>query len=60
MEEVYTQEMTNHDEEHLFLREVIGDEHELLFLDSYLRDVFGDSAVERIIGVGNMAEEETL
>lgn len=28
------------DEEDLFLSEVICGEHELLFLDSYLRDIF--------------------
>ncbi len=40
MEELDKQEINEFDEEHIFLRDVVGDEHELLFLDSYLRDVF--------------------
>lgn len=31
-----------YDEDDLFLREVIKDEHELLFLDSYLKEAFGN------------------
>ncbi len=38
MEDIDTQDFNEHDEEHLFLRAVIQDDHELLFLDSYLRE----------------------
>jgi hypothetical protein len=59
MDKIDSLETTDHDEEQMFLRDVIGDEHELLFLDSYLRDVFGSRA-ERVIGLGNPEEEETI
>lgn len=44
MEEIDTSHETNdqHDDEDMFLREVIQDDHELLFLDSYLKEVFGN------------------
>jgi hypothetical protein len=73
MDNIDTQELTEHDEEHMFLRDVIGDEHELLYLDSYLRDVFGGAGAARLgalkgglgaeLGAGGLGladEEETL
>lgn len=59
MENVDTQEFTDHDEEDMFLSEVVGDEHELLAIDSYLRDVFGGGA-GRLAGIGISANEDTL
>lgn len=42
MEELDTLETNEqYDEEEIFLREVIRDEYELLFLDSYLKEAFG-------------------
>lgn len=44
MEDIDTHE-TNElydEEEEMFLRDVIQDEHELLFLDSYLRETLGN------------------
>ncbi|MDR2894418.1 MAG: hypothetical protein LBU97_03030 [Alistipes sp.] len=38
MENVDTQELDDYDDESVFLSDVIGEEHELLFLDSYLRE----------------------
>lgn len=43
MENVDTQE-DDYDDESLFLSDVIADEHELLFLDSYLREAFRGNA----------------
>jgi hypothetical protein len=40
MEDVDTQDLNEYDEEAMFLCDVCGDSHELLFLDSYLRDTF--------------------
>jgi hypothetical protein len=40
MEDVDTQELNGHDEENMFLCDVCGEDHELLFLDSYLREAF--------------------
>ncbi len=40
MEDVDTQEFYDHDEDTVFLCDICGDDHELLFLDSYLRDTF--------------------
>ena len=42
MEEIDTNHGTNeYDDEEMFLREVIQDDHELLFLDSYLKEALG-------------------
>jgi hypothetical protein len=41
MEDVDTKEMNEHDEEDMFICDICGDDHELLFLDSYLRESFG-------------------
>jgi hypothetical protein len=38
-----TNEQRGDEDDDMFLQEVIQGEHELLFLDSYLRDVFGNS-----------------
>jgi hypothetical protein len=45
MEELDTYETNERrdEEDEMFLHEVVQGEHELLFLDSYLRDVFGNS-----------------
>ena len=62
MEDIHTIEMTDHDEEQMFLRDVVGDEHELLYLDSYLRDVFGGDGAGLMASLGGglgVAEEES-
>jgi hypothetical protein len=41
MEDVDTQVLNEHEEEDLFLCDVCSGDHELLFLDSYLRESFG-------------------
>jgi hypothetical protein len=38
-----TNELHGEEEDDMFLQEVIQGEHELLFLDSYLKDVFGNT-----------------
>lgn len=40
MEDVDTHESSDYDDETMFLSDVIQEEHELLFLDSYLRESF--------------------
>ncbi len=40
MEDVDTHEFSQYDDETVFLSDVIQEEHELLFLDSYLREAF--------------------
>ncbi len=40
MEDVDTLETTDYDDETMFLSDVIQQEHELLLLDSYLRETF--------------------
>jgi hypothetical protein len=40
MEDVDTQDLDDHDEEDMFLCDVCGQQHEILFLDSYLRETF--------------------
>ncbi len=47
MEEIDTSHETNdqYDEDEAFLSNVIQDDHELLFLDSYLRDAFGGKTI---------------
>ncbi len=40
MEDVDTHESSDYDDETMFLSEVIQQEHELLLLDSYLRESF--------------------
>jgi hypothetical protein len=40
MENIDTLELNEYDEEDMFLCDVCGEDHELLLLDSYLRDVF--------------------
>lgn len=45
MEEFDTHETNEqYDEEEMFLHEVIRDEHELLYLDSYLKEAFGNGS----------------
>ncbi len=43
MEDIDTNHETNdrYDEDDMFLHEVIQDDHELLFLDSYLKEALG-------------------
>lgn len=64
MEDADTLELNEYDEETLFLSDVIGDEHELLFLDSYLREAFrGKSAHGEGTGKGGgemLGEENTI
>jgi hypothetical protein len=40
MEDHDTQNLSEFDDEDMFLSDVVKDEHELLFLDSYLRESF--------------------
>jgi hypothetical protein len=40
MEDIDTQEVTNHEDEDTFLCDMCDSDHELLFLDSYLRETF--------------------
>ncbi len=40
MEDVDKFDNNEYDEEDMFMSDVVGDEHELLFLDSYLRESF--------------------
>jgi hypothetical protein len=40
MEDVDTKNMNDRDEEDMFLCDVCDNDHELLFLDSYLRESF--------------------
>ena len=61
MEYVDTQEQSEFDDENMFLSDVIQEEHELLFLDSYLRESFnGPGASTGSTGVGIFDEESTL
>ena len=63
MEDVDTLEQNEYDDETMFLSDVIQEEHELLFLDSYLREAFRGRPAH---GMGNAAgggffdEESTL
>lgn len=59
MEDVDTQELNDHDEETMFLSDVIGEEYDLLFLDSYLRDTFRGRRV-RQCGTEVLAKEGTI
>ncbi len=45
MEDVDTLEQNEYDDETMFLSDVIQHEHELLFLDSYLREAFRGKSV---------------
>ncbi len=40
MDDVDTRILNDRDEEDMFLCDVCGDDHEILFLDSYLREAF--------------------
>jgi hypothetical protein len=73
MDNIDTHEITEHDDEHMFMRDVIGEEHELLYLDSYLRDLFGATGAAGLgalrgglgaeLGAGGLGlanEEETI
>jgi hypothetical protein len=40
MEDVDTHDLNEHEEEYTFLCDVCDSDHELLFLDSYLRETF--------------------
>ncbi len=61
MEYVDTQEQSEFDDENMFLSDVIQEEHELLFLDSYLRESFNSpGASAGSTGVGIFDEESTL
>jgi hypothetical protein len=40
MEDLDKNDNYEHDDETMFLSDVVREDHELLFLDSYLRDVF--------------------
>lgn len=44
MEDVDTQDMTEYDDDDLLLGPVAMGEHELVYIDSYLRDVFGNDS----------------
>lgn len=60
MEDIDTQSVNEPDDHQLLLRHVIGDEHDLLFLDSYLTESLrGDSPRGRFV-VDPAEEGETL
>lgn len=50
MEDVDTHEQNKYDEDTMFLCEMCGDDHELLYLDSYLKDVFRGRGVYVVSG----------
>ncbi len=59
MEYVDTQEENEFDDENMFLSDVIQEEHELLFLDSYLRESFdGLRAYSAASAGGGFFDEE--
>ncbi len=59
MEDVDTHVQSEYDDEAMFLSDVIGEEHELLFLDSYLREAFRGRKIHG--GSGDIfGEESTL
>lgn len=58
MEDIDTQILKEQDEDTMFLCDVCGDDHELLFLDSYIRDVFRGQVWNR--GHGGSIEESTI
>ncbi len=63
MEDVDTQELDKYDEDTVFLCDMCGDDHELLFLDSYLRDTFrgrGSGVHEQRGGSEIFNEESTI
>ncbi len=58
MEDIDTPESTEHDD-NTFLCELCGDDHELLFLDSYLRETFrGYGAKHRAATAADPFSEE--
>ncbi len=64
MEDDDTLELNEYDEETMFLSDVIQEEHELLFLDSYLRESFRAHGVHAGVGRGGgdgiFGEESTI
>ncbi len=63
MEDVDTLEQNEYDDETMFLSDVIQEEHELLFLDSYLREAFRERSPHgpgHSTGGGFVNEESTL
>lgn len=66
MENTDTQDQTEYDDETVFLSDVIQEEHELLFLDSYLREAFRGRVVSGAgdpkggSGSATFGEESTL
>lgn len=44
MEDVDIQDITEFDDDDMLFRHVARGEHELLYIDSYLRDVFGEDS----------------
>jgi hypothetical protein len=55
MEDIDTQDVTNREEEDTFLCDVCDDDHELLFLDSYLRETFRGRSFH---GPGHVRDEQ--
>ena len=63
MEDVDTLEQNDYDDEAMFLSDVIQEEHELLFLDSYLREAFrgrSPHGTGHSTGEGVFSEESTI
>ncbi|MDR2911984.1 MAG: hypothetical protein LBV38_01595 [Alistipes sp.] len=62
MDDVDTLELNEYDDETMFLNDVVGDEHELLMLDSYLREAFRGRGAFAAAGTGGgvFAEEATI
>jgi hypothetical protein len=60
MEDIDTQHLNRQDEDTAFLSDVWGDDHELLFLDSYLADVFRGRSRDGEQGDSGISEESTI
>ena len=68
MEDVDTRELNEYDDEDMFLCDVCGDDHELLFLDSYLQEAFRGhrmhegAIIKKAVASGDSPfdEEETI
>jgi hypothetical protein len=58
MEDIDKPTLNQQDEDAAFLSDVYGDDHELLFLDSYLQDTFRGHTWEG--GHGGSLEESTI
>jgi hypothetical protein len=62
MEDYDTQDLNGLDDEDMLLANVIQDEHELLFLDIYLRESFRGRGMNPVVSAGGgiFDEEDTI